>query len=573
MQQQYRGCTLGILFAKALAALLVFGTGAAWGAVVVGRVYLDANGNGSPDAGELGVARVAVSDGTRVAVTDANGGYRLEAAEAGALVWVSLPRDHAASGSFWRVCDGSASADFGLRPFPQSADFTFMQITDAHIGAADKVKRLGETVGKLPFTIDFLVNTGDLYGVDTVPLDQAAKQSGPAWEALRAFSLPQFHMPGNHEHAAFQVKDADATDPHYGKGLYRSLQGPTYYSWDWAGVHFVALDGTSLPYQERLGDAQLGWLRQDLALQAADKPVILFCHQVISSLRDAKELENVVRGKKVLGAFCGHIHRNYTVPFLDFTVYVSGALSGIWWSGPCMDGTPQGYRLVRIKDGILKTAYADREGLTPLSLVSPLANQVVKGLIEVEISVVDAGRPCTVTAEFSGQPVALRQTSREELWSFWKGTVDTRQAFDGARLLNVTAKSDSGTSDCVVRYLVENGLREPFSSDVPATLGLQVRGIREPVSVLLNGEALGEIPAGTLGETNLTFAVAREKLARLNRVTLRGSADGKARCTVGPVWMEVKGKKIHDQRFPSFERYYLGSPSQGCEATLYHVVP
>lgn len=550
----------------------------AWGVTVAGRVYLDANGNGAPDAGESGIARVAVCDGAQVVMTDASGAYRLETAEPSALVWISRPSGHAVSGAFWRFSDGNGAVDFGLTAQEQTADFTFMQITDAHIGAADKVKKLGESVGRLPFKIDFLVNTGDLLGdAQGVPPDKAPAPYQLALEAMRSFRLPQFHVPGNHEHVAFLVKDADTGHPNYGKRLYRKLLGPTYYSWDWAGVHFIALDGTSLlqdrHYQERLGSVQLGWLRQDLALQPAEKPVILFCHQVITDLRDSQELAEILRGRKVLGAFCGHIHTNYTVPFLDSTVYVSGALSGAWWSAPNFDGTPQGYRLVRIKGGRMQTIYTNRDGSAPVAIVTPRASDVLSGTLEAEVVVVDAGRPCEVTANFRGQPVTMRQTSRAELWSFWKGAVDTRLADDGLSTLTVAVNNGVSTNVYEVRYLVENGKREVFSAPAPAALSLQTRGIREPVAVLLNGEPVGVIPAGTTNETQLTFAVAPERLQRMNKVTLRGPEKTKAHYSVGPLWLEYKGKKIYDPRAPVFERYAVGGAVAGREKVIYHVLP
>ena len=556
---------------------MTFCQAVAWGISVTGRVYLDVNANGLPDAGEPGVSRVAVSDGAKVVVTDVSGAYRLEIPETSALVWISRSSGHAVSGAFWRFTDGSGTVDFGLTAQEQTSDFTFMQITDAHIGAADKVKRLGDSVGRLPFKIDFLVNTGDLLGdAQGVPPDKASEPYKLALETMRSFRLPQFHVPGNHEHVAFLVKDADTGHPNYGKRLYRKLLGPTYYSWDWAGVHFIALDGTMLQqdrhYQERLGEVQLGWLRQDLNLLPADKPVILFCHQVIADLRDANELAEILRGSKVLGAFCGHIHTNYTVPFLDFTVYVSGALSGAWWSAPNFDGTPQGYRLIRIKGGSMKTVYTNRDVFSPVAIISPRASDVVSGYVEAEAAVVDFGQTCTVKAEFSGQPVAMRQISREELWSFWRGTVDTRLTNDGICALKMAVNRDVSPDGYEVRYLVENGKREPFLAKGPAVLVLQTRGIRENIEVLLNGKALGTIPAGTTNETQLTFSVSPELLQRMNRVTLRGPKQTTARYSVGPVWLAYQGKKIYDPRSAAFERYRIGG-GELCEKVIYHVLP
>ncbi|HNX34914.1 MAG TPA: metallophosphoesterase [Kiritimatiellia bacterium] len=564
------------------ASRLVLCVAAAWqvaatAAAIEGRVYLDANRNGVFDAGEAGVTNVPVSDGARVAVTDPAGGYRLETSNAATIVWVCLPSGHAASGKFWRAVEDKGRADFGLVPQAQTEDFAFVQITDAHVGRADLVAAFAGHLGRLPHPFAFVVNTGDLVGgVDVVRPDKAQAQYDRYLGAAAAFTVPLFNLPGNHEHVAFNTPNPDTAHPFYGKGLYRRVFGPTYYSWDWAGVHFVALDGTTLPYQERLGDHQLSWLAADVGAQPADKPLVIFCHQSIPDLRDAKELAGILQGRRVLGAFCGHLHRTFTTRLGEIPVYLSGAMSGAWWSGPNIDGTPQGFRVANIKNGTLKTAFFSREGATPLSVVAPLASAVQSGTIEVAATVLDFGQPAGVSASFVGQPVLLKQASRDELWSVWRGTADTRLAFDGDRTLEITAKRGDSTNTFVIRYLVSNGRAERYQADEGATLKIQVRGIDTTDTVLFNGEPLGVIPSGTSNETTLAFAVSKERLAKFNRVTVRAEAQAKGKdvFSVGPVALEYKGKRIHDLRYASFERHTVaGDDPKRREKALYYCLP
>ncbi len=546
-------------------------------AVVEGQVYVDANRNGRVDAGELGVADVLVSDGRKVVATDSAGKYRLEGDDAPLLVWVSVPRDHAPAGSFWRVADGTRSEDFGLVPRPQSDDLTFMQITDTHIGRDDILKQFAEGVGKLPIPIAFVVNTGDLVGgVDVVPPEKAPLQFERYLDAAAAFQPPLYNLPGNHEHVAFNTPQPDKTHPFFGKGLYRQLLGPTYYSWDWAGVHFIALDGTSLPYQEKLGEDQLAWLKADLQFQPAEKPLVIFCHQSLPTLRDVGELAELLRDRKVLGGFCGHLHATFTTQLGGVPVYHTGAMSGSWWSGPNPDGTPQGFRLVQISGGELKTAYTNREGAYPLYVSAPAASSVQAGQVDFDAVLVDFGRPVEVSGLFADVQVPLKRVSREELWSTWKGTVDTRQAFDGDRLLTVVSRLGDETGTCEMRYLVVNGREEPYHAGSPATLNIAVRGIDAPNQILFNGEPLATIPADTPNETTLELPIARERLGRLNRVTVRAAEQGagKDHFSIGPVWLEYQGKRIHDLRYPSFGRHGIGgsNPTQG-EKDLYLCLP
>ncbi len=562
-----------------VAAALVWGTARAAETGVGGRVFLDANRNGRAEPGEPGVAGVAVSDGAQVAVTDTAGAYRLaRRPEAPTPVWICVPRDHAASGPFWKAAGAEGDVDFGLTPQAQEEDFTFIQITDTHIGRADLLQRFAEQTGTYPVRIAFAVNTGDLVGgVDVVPPEKARSQYERYMEAAR-FPMPLFNLPGNHEHVGFNHKGADPKHPYYGKGLYPRLLGPMHYSWDWAGVHFVALDGTSLPYQERLGSNQLAWLEADLALQPAGRPLVLFCHQSIPSLRDAKLLAELLQGRNVLGAFCGHLHRTFTATFAGFPVYHSGALSGAWWGGPNIDGTPQGFRLARFRDGRLKTVYTNREGTYPVSIVAPLADTVQTGAVQVTVSVTDFGRPAEVDANYCGQTVTLRPASREEHWSFWTGTLDTRAALDGDRTLTVTATCERAVSAFAIRYLVDNGSPEAYTARGPVTFRLQVRGgIDAPGEVRVNGGPLGEIPQGATNETVLAFAILPERLRKCNRVTVRAGRHGQGwdRFSIGPAWIEYQGKRIHDLRYASFERHGVGGsrPADQREKILYYCLP
>ena len=568
----------GGCFAKAFAILPV----AVWqtavsAAVIEGRVFLDANRNGRAESDEPGIEHVAVSDGLSVAITDASGGYRLETPGASALVWICVPRDHAASGTFWHAVEGTARGDFGVVSCRQTDDFNFVQISDTHIGRDDLLKQFAGHLSELPLSVAFVMNTGDLVaGVDVVAPEKAQAQFDKYLGAAAAFRQPLYQLPGNHEHVAHNVKGVGQAHPFYGKGLYRRLLGPTYYSWDWAGVHCVALDGTTLPYQERLGVGQLAWLKADLQNQPAERPLILFCHQSLPELRDAKDLAGILKDRKVLGAFCGHLHQTFTTQLAGIPVYQTGAMSGAWWSGPNIDGTPQGFRLVQVKGGTLKTVYVSREGACPLSVVAPLATGVQSGTTDVEVAVVDFGRPVEMSAAFVGNPVLLAKTGREELWSFWKATVDTRQAFDGDRIFHVTAKQGETTSAFDIRYLVDNGRRADYESAAPATLKLQVRGINAADEVLFNGEPLGTIPADATNETTVAFAIAKERLVKFNRVVIRAAAEGTGRdlFSVGPVWLEYKGKRVCDLRYASFERHVIvGNDPRRCEKTLFYCLP
>src|SRR3546814_10517830 len=91
---------------RAIVAMLWFACGCAVAQAPGGTVFEDGNGNGVRDAGEAGIAGVAVSDGRQVVRTDAQGRYALPML-AGQTIFVIQPVGWTAPGgadgqpAFW----------------------------------------------------------------------------------------------------------------------------------------------------------------------------------------------------------------------------------------------------------------------------------------------------------------------------------------------------------------------------------------------------------------------------------------------------------------------------------------
>ena len=106
---------------------LVFTAGAAR-ADLEGRVFLDANGNGVEDPGELPLSGVAVTNGRDVVVSKADGRYRLPERAAG-FTAITRPADLACETWYRR-----GGGDFALVPATStSSDFFFVHMSDAHV--------------------------------------------------------------------------------------------------------------------------------------------------------------------------------------------------------------------------------------------------------------------------------------------------------------------------------------------------------------------------------------------------------------------------------------------------------
>ncbi len=113
----------------------------------------------------------------------------------------------------------------------------FVQISDSHIGFhlapnPDPAATLGEVIAKIkamPVEPAFLVHTGDISHLSK------EEEWDTADQVIKGASKQVYYIPGEHD-----VADADngkAYLARYGKGT----QGKGWYSFDVAGVHFVAL--------------------------------------------------------------------------------------------------------------------------------------------------------------------------------------------------------------------------------------------------------------------------------------------------------------------------------------------
>src|SRR6185503_5041116 len=127
-----------------------------------GAVFLDRNANGARDAGERGVAGVAVSDQDTVVRTDANGEYHLNANRGTGVVFISVPDGYRSVGNFWRKAGDNLT--FAVTPLarPLSRGFSFIHASDTHIsqqslGRTRRLRAMSDSIRP-----DFVIVTGDL---------------------------------------------------------------------------------------------------------------------------------------------------------------------------------------------------------------------------------------------------------------------------------------------------------------------------------------------------------------------------------------------------------------------------
>jgi 3',5'-cyclic AMP phosphodiesterase CpdA len=198
--------------------------------------------------------------------------------------------------------------------------FTFVQISDSHIGFAkpanpDARATYREAVAKikaLPHKPDFIIHTGD---VTQLSKDQ---EFDDADQILGEAGIPAFHVPG--EHDLLDEGQGKAFLARYGKDPQGGALGDGWYSFDHSGVHFIALINVkelNAGGSGHLGEAQLAWLKADLAGRSASQPIVVFTHVPLWALYpqwgwgtdDAEPAMALLRRFGSVTVLNGHIHQ------------------------------------------------------------------------------------------------------------------------------------------------------------------------------------------------------------------------------------------------------------------------
>lgn len=189
-------------------------------------------------------------------------------------------------------------------------------------------------------SVDFIIELGDFCRLDSV--------SGPYIAIWDSFEGNKYHVLGNHDMDRY-------TKEEYTEGM--KMAG-RYYSFDRGDFHFIVLDGNNLydgkeyshyskgnyyvdsKMRAFVDPEQMEWLKKDLA--STDKRCVLFSHQSIDlfmnnghMVRQILESENQrSKFKKVVLAFSGHNHSNYTKEIGGITYMQINSASYVWIDEP-----------------------------------------------------------------------------------------------------------------------------------------------------------------------------------------------------------------------------------------------
>jgi predicted phosphodiesterase len=197
-----------------------------------------------------------------------------------------------------------------------TADLTFVQISDSHIGfGKDPYKDVSATlkvavdkINALAKPPAFVIHTGDLtHLAKPEEFDNVA-------EILKGIKTEKiYYVPGEHD---IFTDDGKIYLQRFGKGT----QGAGYHSFDIKGVHFAGLVNVANLKPGglgTLGQDQLDWLKKDLAGLKDSTPVVVFAHVPLWTVsekwgwgtQDAEQALALMKRFSSVTVLNGHIHQ------------------------------------------------------------------------------------------------------------------------------------------------------------------------------------------------------------------------------------------------------------------------
>lgn len=211
----------------------------------------------------------------------------------------------------------SAKMDGKIDPLAKGnayGDFYFVQLSDTHVGytgaanpeSATTLKKAIAAVNALETPPEFIMFTGDLTHTTDDPKERRQRLAAFKEIASELNVKNVRYMPGEHDASL----DAGAA--------YKEFFGETRYTFDHKGVHFVVVDNVSDPGAS-IGEAQLKWLKDDLAKQKKDARIVVFTHRPLFDLapkwdwatRDGAQAVDILLTHKNVTVFYGHIHQEH----------------------------------------------------------------------------------------------------------------------------------------------------------------------------------------------------------------------------------------------------------------------
>jgi Icc protein len=225
----------------------------------------------------------------------------------------------AGAGLVWGMKGGVLTArTFGQDTAADAADFTFVQVSDSHIGFnrgvyTDVLGTFQTAVARinaLPKSPSLVLHTGDLSHLSK------PEEFDTVSQVMKSINSPQsFFVPGEHD---YFVDNGARYLERFGKGT----QGTGWQSFDYKGVHFIGLVNVANITNGQsalgvLGNDQLEWLEKDVAGFGDSTPIVVFAHVPLWTVyekwgwgtQDSAQALSYLKRFGSVSVLNGHIHQ------------------------------------------------------------------------------------------------------------------------------------------------------------------------------------------------------------------------------------------------------------------------
>jgi predicted phosphodiesterase len=194
-------------------------------------------------------------------------------------------------------------------------DFFFVQLSDTHWGfndpkinpdATGTLKKAIAAVNSMKSQPEFIVFTGDITHTTDDPKERRKRMS-EARDIIKGLKVKNVKfLAGEHDAG---LDNGEAFKEYFGK---------THYTFDYKGVHFIAVDNVSDPTSS-IGDAQLQWLSDELKKLDKESRIVILTHRPLFDLypqwdwwtRDGAKAIDLLMPYKNVEVLYGHIHQEH----------------------------------------------------------------------------------------------------------------------------------------------------------------------------------------------------------------------------------------------------------------------
>lgn len=325
------------------------------------------NVHGKVTSSGKALARVPVSDGYAITVTDASGEYNLVSGKKNGYVFITCPGNARPatvdnipqSFAYLGEVEDVDVADFELEDVDNSRH-RIIFITDLHISNYTN-NDLGLYKSVIAPEVRAAVDASGGPAYIFIAGDSTTDHRWysfnfalPEWKALAAETLnaPLYQCMGNHDNEPYSTTDFTA------ESVFKQVIGPSWWSVNIGDIHYVILDNIVYgveenekgdTYFEAVTQQQRDWIRRDLMFVDKDTPVVVLMHSPLyhyvspTALTPhfpkqalVQEVLDCFEGYKCVHFVSGHKHTNHNIEISSMMMeHNIAASSGCNWFSTC----------------------------------------------------------------------------------------------------------------------------------------------------------------------------------------------------------------------------------------------